>query len=208
VRGARAFRDGDARDRQQGASVMGYRTRGGKVVRVGKLTLYHFTPPYNLPDILRDGIVPQTRDGNAHMLPGVEAVWLTADPQGNTITEAHLMRREGDEAFLAEYAAGRRLLFGCNEYGSARLTIETRESPHLQNYLKLLRFNYAVTDPDVLAQWIEMIPRIEDWWVSSTIVAPDCITEVCPVGDETTHYNEIVEQIARAAGGENQYEPG
>lgn len=55
---------------------MGYKAKGGKVVRGGKKTLklYHFTPPYNLPDILRDGILPHTRDGCEDMLPGVDAV--------------------------------------------------------------------------------------------------------------------------------------
>jgi hypothetical protein len=122
---------------------MSYKTRNGKIVRGGKKTLklYHFTPPHNLPDILRDGLVPHTRDGAEAMLPGVDAVWMTADPEGNTITDAHLevWRRYGDVDVLAAYAAGRRWLFGCNEYGCARLTIEVRKNnPHLANYLELL----------------------------------------------------------------------
>ena len=81
---------------------MGYKSKGGKLVRAGKptLTLYHFTSPYHLPSILQDGIVPCTREGHEHMLPGVDAVWLTNDPEGNTIKEAHLelYRKCGQDA--------------------------------------------------------------------------------------------------------------
>jgi hypothetical protein len=36
-------------------TIVGYKSKRGKIARVGAptLTLYHFTPPYNLPDILQ-----------------------------------------------------------------------------------------------------------------------------------------------------------
>jgi hypothetical protein len=37
-------------------------------------------------------------------------------------------------------------------------------------------------------------------WCSRTTITPDCITEVFPVGSERAHYDEIVEQIAKANG--------
>jgi hypothetical protein len=42
-----------------------------------------------------------------------------------------------------------------------------------------------------------VLPGVEDWWVSNTTIPLTCITEICPVGDDTK-FNEIAEQIAKA----------
>jgi hypothetical protein len=81
-------------------------------------------------------------------------------------------------------------------YGCARITVKMRAKPCIQNYLKLMRLNYAESAPEVLARLVECIPKIEEWWVCNTIIPPDAITEVYPVGEATPHYLKTVEQIA------------
>ena len=136
--------------------IVSNKNKRGRVMRGGspKLKFYHFTAPANIPSILEYGIVPMTKERNAHMLPGVDAVWLTSDPKSNTVREAHLelMRKRGEFGELAKYTVGgRRLLFGCNEYGCARITVELREK-HVFHYMNLMRANYAVDAPAPLAR--------------------------------------------------------
>ena len=137
---------------------------------------------------------------NAHMLPGADAVWLTANPNGNEVTEAHLalMRARGEEALVADYVSGRRrFLFGEDRegHGCARITLKIRDDPFLRNYLELMQMNYAVDAPGPLAR-IEAIPGVEDWWVYMAVIPPDAFTEVCPVGEVTPRYLEIGKQLA------------
>jgi hypothetical protein len=139
------------------------------------LTLYHFTTPANLPGIRRRGIVPFTREEHADLLPGIDVVWLTTNQEGNMITEKHLeiARRHGSAAFLADYAAGRRLMFDVGGQGCARLTIEIRENRHIKNYLKLLELNH---DRELLKEYKEDCPWTIDWWVSRVTIPANCIT--------------------------------
>ena len=116
--------------------------------------------PTVLPPCEREGLL------NAHMLPGREAIWLTADPEGNVVTEAHLayMRERGEMKLAAEHAAERPWLFGANEYGTARLTVDIR---HVQHYLDLMRTMYADTTemPEILTK-MATGPKIGNWYVS------------------------------------------
>jgi hypothetical protein len=133
---------------------VGNKVKGGRIV--GKRRpLYHFTAiGSNLLDIERDGLLPFAKEMNAHMLPGREAIWLTSDPEGNKVTEAHLayMRERGEMKLAAEHAAERPWLFDANEHGTARLTVDTR---HAQHYLDLMRARYADA-PEVLAVLAKM----------------------------------------------------
>jgi hypothetical protein len=127
------------------------------------------------------------------MLPGVEGV-ADGRPRRQLGQRGALGALDN---LLARYAAGHRFIFGSSdEYGCTRITVELRENRQVQNYLKLMQANYAVDAPELLAR-IAVLPGVENWWISATIIAPDCITEICPVGDDTK-YNEIVEQIAKA----------
>jgi hypothetical protein len=166
------------------------------MVRVGKpmLTLYHFTPPANLPSILAHGILPRAKDDNVHMVGDHEVVWLTENPEGNQVTDAMLTRWQElrlDDT-LAEYEAGRRLVFGVNEYGSARITVEVRERM-VVNYVQLL--NAAVDPPEAVPQLLKALVCAHEWWLVFGTVPANCITEVHPVGDATPHYLEVIEQI-------------
>jgi hypothetical protein len=195
---------------------MAYRTKDGKLVRQNKrmLTLYHFTPPRCLPEIIKNGIYPfSDQHGNQIMLPGLAAVWLTSDPYGNRITDAHLAywRRIGQTKLIAEYEAGRRLLFGYNDSGSARITLELpRAFQGLSNYLQLIKEVYREWPPALA--FITDMPNVADWWVVAspaisetfTGIGPRAITEVQPVGEETPDYIEAIEQITRECGGEER----
>jgi hypothetical protein len=146
---------------------MGYKVKGGRII--GKRRpLYHFTAiGSNLLDIERDGLLPFAKEMNAHMLPGREAVWLTADPEGNAVTEAHLayMRNHGEMKLAAKHTVERPWLFGANEHGSARITVDAR---HAIPYLDLMRANYADDGPGALKALanIEAFPGAENWFVS------------------------------------------
>jgi hypothetical protein len=191
---------------------MSYKTKAGKLVRVEKriLTLYHFTPPENLPSILADGICPSAEDRNDHMLPGSAAVWLTADPNGNQVTEAHLdhARNHGNHELVAEYESGRRrFLFGENETGSARITVRLSEKfEGLFHYLSLMTANYENDSPEALAV-VAAMPGVGDWWVlwspgvgeSFRGIGPGVVTEVHPVGDPSPEYLAAINAIMDAA---------
>jgi hypothetical protein len=192
--------------------VMGYKVKNGKAVRrVPKtLTLYHFTPPQNLPHILSKGIYPFAREENDHMLPGGAAIWLTSNPNGNTITPAHLAywRKRGHLDLVAHYESGKRqAIFGQNEGGSARITVELpKKFEGLFHYLELMTANYQVDSPKALAVIAE-IPGVADWWVvgspadgeSFKGIGPGAITEVCPVGDPTPEYIAVIDALAAEA---------
>lgn len=80
---------------------MSYKIKNGEMVRTGKrrpLTLYHFTFPRILPEIIKNGIYPFAKKDNAYMLPGAAAIWLTSNPKGNQITEAYFawIRKHGN----------------------------------------------------------------------------------------------------------------
>jgi hypothetical protein len=189
--------------------VMGYKVKNGKAEpRHSKtLTLYHFTPPANLPKILRSGIYPFAKDANDHMLPGGAAIWLTSNPNGNAITPAILAywRKCGSPDLVAEYESGKRkVVYGENEGGPARLTVELpKKFEGLFNYLELMTANYQVDSPKALAVIAE-IPGVEDWWVvgspadaqSFEGIGPGAITEVHPVGDPTPEYLAVIDAIA------------
>jgi hypothetical protein len=189
---------------------MAYTTRGGKLLRKPKpaLTLYHFTPPANLPSIFEKGIYPYAMEENAVMQPGFAAVWLTSNPNGNQITEAHVghWRKFGvNYDFIADYESGRRrILFGVNAGGSARITVRLpKKFKGLYHYLSLMTANYEDTDPERLA-YIADIPRVSDWWVVAspadgetfTAISPGAITEVCPVGEPSPEYIAACEAVA------------
>jgi hypothetical protein len=186
---------------------MAYRTKGGRLVRTGKpvLTLYHFTPPPNLPSIIENGIYPSVKEKYDHMLPGSVAVWLTSNPHGNQITEANLVwwRQWGFLDLIAEHAAGRKFVFGYNAAGSARITVQLPEKfERLFHYESLLTANYHVTAPKSLAYIVGM-PGVADWWVVPSPadgetflgIGPGAITDVNPVGDPSPEYLAAIEQI-------------
>ena len=193
---------------------MGYKSKNGKMVSTGKsvLTLYHFTPPQNLPKIIKNGIYPHADEKIDDMLPGVMAIWLTANPNGNQITAENVAywRKHGFLDFVADYETGKRkLIFGQNaDGGSARITVELpekfgrSENGGLFNYLELLTANFRDDAPKALAVIAE-IPRVADWWVvaSPTLgesflgISPGAITEVQPVGDPSPEYLAAIEQI-------------
>jgi hypothetical protein len=137
------------------------------------------------------------------MLPGFAAVWLTSNPNGNEITEAHvgLWRKRGCYDLIADYESGRRrFLFGDNAGGSARITVRMPENfQGLYHYLSLITANTA---PEALAS-IADNPGVFDWWVVAspadgkifTSIGPGPITEV--VGEPTPEYIAAGEQISR-----------
>jgi hypothetical protein len=76
------------------------------------------------------------------MLPGSAAVWLTSNPNGNEITEAHLglFRKRGWYHLIADFESGRRrFLFGENAGCSARITLRMPENfQGLSHYLSFM----------------------------------------------------------------------
>jgi len=187
---------------------MGYKVKNGRTVRrVTTITLYHFTPPANLPSILQKGIYPFAKERNDHMLPGAAAVWLTSDPNGNAITAAHLdlWRKRGWLDLLDEYESeNRKFAFGYNDGGSARITVELpKKFEGLFNYLELMTANYRDSAPKALATIAE-IRGVQDWWVvgspadgeSFKAIGPGAIREVNPVGDPTPEYLAAVNALA------------
>jgi hypothetical protein len=197
--------DQDAAKHMKGFdSSMTYKTKGGKLLRRTKRarTLYHFTPPANLPSILKKGIYPNPSEEDDCMLPGFVAVWLTSNPNGNEITEAHLglWCKRGCYDLIADFESGRRrFLFGDNAGGSARITLRMPENfQGLYHYLSLITANTA---PEALAI-ITDIPRVDDWWVVPSpadgeifTIGPGAITEV--VGEPTPEYIAAGELISR-----------
>jgi hypothetical protein len=143
------------------------------------LTLYHFTPPANLPSILKRGIYPNRHaDGNPQLPQQTMAIWLTSNPNGNTITDANVAywRSLGHADLVAEYETGKpRFIFGSNDGGSARLTVNLpRKFQGLFNYCALMTevyrdFPKAVATlaamPDFLKWWVVICPAIAESFI-------------------------------------------
>jgi hypothetical protein len=156
---------------------MGYKIKGGRIVGKRR-SLYHFTQISNMHDIERDGLLPYAEGyGKEIMLPGDPVVWLTSDPEGNEITEAHIehLRKCGQDDLVAKYENGDRIWsFGADEYGTARIEVDARRA---MPYLPLIRAIYADA-PEGLA-YIEACPGVANWHVSfepipaSRIIAVD-----------------------------------
>jgi len=184
---------------------MGYKIKNGKAVRADKtLTLYHFTPPANLSKILNNGLYPFPAQD--HMLPGGAAIWLTSNPNGNAMTPEFLAYcRKKCPDLAAEYETGKRkAVFGENDGGSARITVELpKKFDGLFNYLELMTANYRYSAPEALAVIAE-IPSVADWWIVASPadgdsfigIGPGAITEVQPVGDPTLEYLAAVDALA------------
>lgn len=153
---------------------MGYTVKGGKITK--RRPLYHFTQIRNMHDIERDGLLPFGKDINQYMLPGQGAVWLTSDPEGNEVTEAHFeyLRKHRGEDLAKQFENGdRQWFFGADEYGTARITVDAR---HAVKYLELIRAHYA-NAPEGLAI-IEATPGIASWYVSFEPIPGDRIIAV------------------------------
>jgi hypothetical protein len=174
------------------------------------LTLYHFTPPPNLPLILKNGIYPHRHKDHDPMLPQqTMVIWLTSNPNGNTITDADVAfwRKRGCTDLIAEYETDRRqFLFGWNSWGSARLTVNLPcKFQGLFNYREFIAEMYR--DFPTAAAVINEIPDISNWWVvicpaiaeSFIGIGPGAIREIHPVGEETPAYLEAVEECRRLA---------
>jgi hypothetical protein len=172
------------------------------------LTLYHFTAPANLPAILKNGICPHRHDDDDPIVPQqTMAIWLTSNPNGNTITDAAVAYWRGlnQTDLIAEYETGRRhFIFGGNDYGSARLTINLpRKYQGLFNYRELIAEIYRDHPPAVA--FIDTMPDISRWWViicpaiaeSFIGIGPGAITEVHPVGEQTPAFVEALAEIQK-----------
>jgi hypothetical protein len=196
-------------------SDMSYKIKNGKTVRVERRrvfftpppnTLYHFTPPFNLPSIHEHGFLPNVKEYYASMTGGGEVVWFTSNPDGNLITEAYLAywREAGKDGLLAEYAAGRRFAFGFNDYGGARITVDLargNDPVSVINYLEWMKKDGdrdAWSDPSSRVR--KALPDVTNWWVAFETIPAYCITAICPVGDETPHYREACEKIIKESG--------
>jgi hypothetical protein len=188
---------------------MGYKVKNGRAVRrVPTIKLFHFTPPARLPFILEKGIFPYAKEANANMLPGGVAVWLTSNPNGNTILPAHVAawRKHGKLDLIEEYESGKRkFLFGEDRdtSASARITVELPKGfEGLFHYLELMTVNFQDRNPELLAA-VGTIHGVEDWWIvgspadgeSCTGIGPGAIREVHPVGDPTPDYLAAVNAL-------------
>jgi hypothetical protein len=179
--------------------------RSMKRATAGMRTLYHFTPPANLPAILKNGIYPFPQKDNPQLPGSPYAIWLTSNPNGNLITDADLAywRRMGQPGLIAEYETERRrFIFGCNDGGSARITVQIpRKFPGLLNYRQCITEIYR-DSPRALAI-LTGIPDVPNWWVvvtpataeTFTGIGPAGITEIHPVGEPTAAYLEAVEDF-------------
>ncbi|MFZ0150686.1 MAG: hypothetical protein WCB70_22035 [Xanthobacteraceae bacterium] len=152
-----------------------------KRATAGTRTFYHFTPPFNLPSIIKNGIYPfSDQHGNAHMLPGAAAIWLTANPNGNQVTEAHLAyyRKCGKMNLIADYETGRqRWMFGCNEGRSARITVRLPKNFRgLANYIELLTANYRESTQEIVDTYFDELAA-EEAKEQSEVAEPKAIED-------------------------------
>ena len=184
--------------------------RSMKRLNAGIHTLYHFTPPGNLPAICSKGIYPRRQGDDVLLLPGNPlAIWLTTNPKGNAITDRHLAywRKINCVELLEEYEARRRLYaFGYYKNESARITLELpRKFPGLINYLELSKKIYGDRSPAI--KILKEMPDTSDWWVivapsdaeTANAISPSAIVEVASVGEQAPSYIDAVNKIQKWA---------